>query len=34
MIATSETKISVLIDSAAADKAVEAVHKACFEENK
>ena len=34
MIATSEIKISVLIDSADADKAVEAVHKAFFEENK
>ena len=34
MIATSEIKISVLIDVADADKAVEAVHKAFFEENK
>lgn len=34
MIATSEIKISVLIDAADADKAVEAVHKAFFEERK
>ncbi len=34
MIATSEIKISVLIDAADADKAVEAVHKAFFEEAK
>ena len=34
MIATSEIKISVLIDVKDADKAVEAVHKAFFEERK
>ncbi|MBE6835837.1 MAG: aspartate kinase [Ruminococcaceae bacterium] len=34
MIATSEIKISVLIDVNDADKAVEAVHRAFFEENK
>jgi aspartate kinase len=34
MIATSEIKISVLIDAADADKAVEAVHKAFFYEAK
>ena len=34
MIATSEIKISVLIDAADADKAVEAVHRAFFEQAK
>ena len=34
MIATSEIKISVLIDASDADRAVEAVHKAFFSEIK